>query len=265
MALALLSSTRYSIPVLTIAVILIIAVFVGALVQRVTGLGVGMVTGPILTALLGPLSGVVMVNALSTVNAANNAWAVRRSTHWKRFGILSGSLLIGSLPALWLVHTLNGPWLLIAVGGLVLAAILFATFNPAGPLFSTEQIVPMVGAGIFAGFMSTVAGIAGPGLTVYARLTGWDYREFVATLHPILLVANTMSFLLKAVVLGGFDPTIVPLWLWGIALVMLFVGAWCGDRLDNRMSTAGARRLATILAIIGSSIVLVQGILGLAR
>ncbi|MCF4005843.1 sulfite exporter TauE/SafE family protein [Corynebacterium uropygiale] len=252
-------------PVLTIAVILVIAVFVGALVQRVTGLGVGMVTGPILTVLLGPLSGVVMVNALSMVNAANNAWAVRRETHWKRFGILAGSLLLGSLPALWVVHSLNGPWLLVAVGGLVLAAILFATFNPAGPIFRPDQLLPMVLAGVFAGFMSTVAGIAGPGLTAYARLTGWDYRQFVATLHPILLVANTLSFLLKAVVLGGFDVGVVPLWLWIIALVMLFAGAWGGDRLNHRISSTGARRLATILAVVGSSIVLVQGVLGLAR
>src|SRR5699024_12552611 len=88
---------------------------------------------------------------------------------------------------------------------------------------------PLVAFGMDVGFMSTIAGSAGPSLTIYARLTNWDYREFVATLLPVLVVANTVSFVLKLVLLGGVDFGGAPLWLWIVAIAMLFVGAWLGD------------------------------------
>ena len=112
--------------------------------------------------------------------------------------------------------------------------------------------------------MSTIAGIAGPSLTVYSRITGWDYREFVATLHPVLVVANTVSFLLKLVLLGGVDFTGTPLWLWVLAVAMLFVGAWLGDRVSARISTSMARSLATALAAAGAGAVLIRGLMQLA-
>src|SRR5699024_6389922 len=88
-----------------------------------TGLGVGLVTGPVLTSLLGPLAGVTMVNGLSIINAVNNAWSVRKRTDWAKFRILAGALVLGSVPAVAVVYFLNGPWLLIFVGAMVLLAL----------------------------------------------------------------------------------------------------------------------------------------------
>ena len=248
---------------LTIATILLASVLIGAILQRITGLGVGLVAGPVLTALLGPLAGITMVNGLSIINAVNNAWAVRKRTDWKRFRILAGALVIGSLPAVLVVHLLNGPWLLIAVGALVLLALSISLFPTEKFRINEHARAPMILFGIIGGFMSTVAGIAGPALTVYARLSRWDYRDFVATLHPILLVANTVSFLLKVILIGGLDFGGTPAWLWISAVAMIFVGAWFGERVNARISTPMAKRLATILAAAGATVVLVRGLMEL--
>lgn len=247
----------------TIAIVLLSSVVIGAVLQRITGLGVGLVTGPVLTALLGPLAGVTMVNGLSMINAFNNAWSVRKRTDWKRFRILAGALVLGSLPAVAVVHYLNGPWLLIAVGALVLLALCVSLFPTEKFRIREEAKAPMIFFGVIGGFMSTVAGIAGPALTVYARLTRWDYRDFVATLHPILLVANTVSFLLKVLLIGGLDFGGAPAWLWIAAVVMIFIGAWIGDRINSRISTPAAKRIATLLAAAGAVVVLFSGIRGL--
>lgn len=246
-----------------IAIALLSAVLLGALLQRVTGLGLGLVAGPVLSIMLGPVAGVTMVNGLSIINAANNAWSVRRKTDWARFRILAGGLLAGSLPAVAVVFFLSGPWLLITIGALVLLALAVASFNPGAVRVAADARAPMLLAGVAAGFMSTVAGIAGPALTVYARLSGWDYRDFVATLHPVLLVANTVSFLLKVALIGGLDFGAVPWWLWVAAIVMIFVGALLGDGVNRVVSTPWARRLATLLAAAGAATVLVRGILEL--
>ena len=248
---------------LTIASVLLISVLIGAVLQRITGLGVGLVAGPVLSAVLGPVAGITMVNGLSIINAVNNAWSVRKRTDWKRFRILAGALVVGSLPAVLVVHLLNGPWLFIIIGALVLLALSISLFPTERFRINEHAKGPMILFGIIGGFMSTVAGIAGPALTVYARLSRWDYRDFVATLHPILLVANTVSFLLKVVLIGGLNFGETPAWLWIAAVAMIFVGAWFGDRLNDRISTPMAKRLATILATAGATVVLVRGLMGL--
>ena len=245
---------------LTIALVVVAAILIGAFFQRITGLGVGLVGGPVLSLFLGPVAGITMVNGLSIVNAVNNAWAVRKQTDWRKFRLIAGALVIGSLPAVAVIYFLNGPWLLIAIGAFVLLALGVSLFPADKFNVSADAKGPLIAFGVAGGFMSTIAGICGPVLTVYSRITGWDYREFVATLHPVLVVANTVSFLLKLVLLGGVDFTGTPLWLWALAIAMLFVGAWLGDRVSARISTPMARSLATALAAAGAGAVLIRGL-----
>lgn len=243
--------------------VLLAAVLIGSLFQRITGLGLGLVAGPVLSFMVGPVAGVTMVNGLSIINAANNAWSVREKTDWRRFRLLAGGLVVGSLPALLVVYFLSGPWLMITIGGLVLLALAVASFNPEQSRISPKAKVPMLIAGVVGGFMSTIAGIAGPALTVYARLTGWDHRDFIATLHPVILVANTVSFVLKVVLIGGLDFGAVPGWLWVVSIVAIFVGAWLGDILNRKVSTNQARQLANLLAAAGAIGVLARGVMEL--
>ena len=245
---------------LTIALVIVAAILIVAFFQRITGLGVGLVGGPVLSLFLGPVAGITMVNGLSIVNAVNNAWAVRKQTDWRKFRLIAGALVIGSLPAVAVIYFLNGPWLLIAIGAFVLLALGVSLFPADKFNVSADAKGPLIAFGVAGGFMSTIAGICGPVLTVYSRITGWDYREFVATLHPVLVVANTVSFLLKLVLLGGVDFTGTPLWLWALAIAMLFVGAWLGDRVSARISTPMARSLATALAAAGAGAVLIRGL-----
>lgn len=243
--------------------VLLAAVLIGSLFQRITGLGLGLVAGPVLSFMVGPVAGVTMVNGLSIINAANNAWSVRKKTDWRRFRLLSGGLVVGSLPALLVVHFLSGPWLMITIGVLVLLALAVASFRPENSRLSPTAKIPMLIAGVTGGFMSTIAGIAGPALTVYARLTGWDHRDFIATLHPVILVANTVSFALKVVLIGGLDFGAVPGWLWIVAIIAIFAGAWLGDLLNRKVSTDQARQLANLLAAAGALGVLVRGVVEL--
>ena len=107
--------------------------------------------------------------------------------------------------------------------------------------------------------MSTVVGIAAPAFTIYSRVTRWDYRDFVATLHPVILVANAISFVVKIIFLTHIDTGDLPAWIWVVALATIFIGAWFGDRLNDRMSSEGMRRLATLLAFAGAATLLIQG------
>lgn len=248
---------------LTVAIVLLVAVFIGAVLQRITGMGVGLVAGPVLSVALGPTAGVTVVNGLSVVNAANNAWSVRARTDWRKFSYLVAGLLLGSLPAVFVVQALDGPWLLLTVGLLVIVALTVTMFDTERLRVSDRSRVAMVVAGAAGGFMSTMVGIAAPAFTVYSRVTRWDYRDFVATLHPVILIANSLSFILKMAFFGGVDVGGLPVWIWALALVAIFTGAWFGDRLNDRMSSAGMRKLATLLAFAGATTLFVEGLVEL--
>lgn len=209
----------------TVATVLLAAVIIGALLQRITGMGLGLVAGPVLSVALGPAAGVTVVNGLSVVNAANNAWSVRARTDWRRFRFLVGGLLVGSLPAAFVVTAIDGPWLLVTVGLLVMAALGVTLLRTERLQVSERARIPMIVTGAVGGFMSTVVGIAAPAFTVYARVTRWDYREFVATLHPVILIANAVSFVVKIIAFGGLSVDGLPGWIWVVALVAIFVGA----------------------------------------
>lgn len=226
-------------------------------------MGLGLIAGPVLSVALGPAAGVTVVNGLSVVNAANNAWSVRDRTDWRRVSFLAGGLILGSLPAVFVVMAMDGPWLMLTVGVLVLLALGVSMFNPEHLQIDERARVPMVVAGMAGGFMSTVVGIAAPAFTVYARLSKWDYRDFVATLHPVILVANTLSFVVKLLILGSIDLRGLPGWIWLIALAAIFVGAWFGDRLNDRLSSENMRKLATLLAFAGAVTLLVNGVIDL--
>lgn len=245
---------------LTIAIIILASVLIGAFFQRITGMGVGLVGGPVMSIFLGPVAGITMVNGLSIINAVNNAWAVRKKTDWRKFRLIAAALIVGSLPAVAVIYLVDGPWLSIAIGVFVLLGLGISLFPAEKFNVSPDAKAPLFIFGAAGGFMSTIAGIAGPSLTIYARITDWDYRDFVATLHPVLVVANSVSFLLKLIFLGGVDFTGTPVWLWTLGIVMLFVGAWLGDRVSARISTPRARQLATGLAAAGAAAVLVRGI-----
>jgi uncharacterized membrane protein YfcA len=249
--------------VIIVALVLLVAVLIGAILQRITGMGLGLVAGPVLSVTLGPAAGVTVVNGLSVVNAANNAWAVRARTDWHRFRFLIGGLVVGSVPAAFVVTAIDGPWLLVTVGLLVMAALSVSMLNTEKLRVSEKSRTAMIITGVAGGFMSTLVGIAAPAFTIYARIMRWDYRDFVATLHPVILVANLLSFVVKLIVLGGIDVGGLPVWIWVVALATIFVGAWFGDRLNDRMSSNGMRKLATLLAFAGAATLLIQGLIGL--
>ena len=54
-----------------------LAIFAGAALQRISGMGLGLIAAPALSVLLGPVSGVLMVNVLATANAIANTYSMR--------------------------------------------------------------------------------------------------------------------------------------------------------------------------------------------
>lgn len=236
-----------------------IAVAVGACMQRISGMGVGLIAAPVLSLLLGPVDGILLVNLLAVINAATNTWGMRADVDWKKFAPIALALVIGVVPGTWVVANAPTNVLLVLVGALLLLALSVVTLGKRY-VPRVEGVVPAALSGVIGGFMNTLAGVAGPAITVYAEAARWPQRVYAATLQPIFLVAGTLSFTVK-VVAGAADVAGIEPALWVATLAALAVGIGAGKRLAPRVPPATAHRIALGLAFAGGVTALARGLL----
>jgi uncharacterized membrane protein YfcA len=234
-------------------ILVLAAVFVGAVAQRVTGLGFALVVSPVLVILLGPFDGVLIVNLCGALSAGIILAGVRRDVEWRRYLLLAGPALVGIVPGALLAYLLPDAALEIGIGCLLVAAL-----TTSLALHRTTRVVDgpgvMAGFGFASGVMNAAAGIGGPSLSVYAVVSRWDQRAFAATLQPF--------FLTKLLIAPSRWPDLgAAAWV-GIVVTML-AGIGAGTVLGPRIPTRGARAAVVVLAFAGAVTAIVKGVGGL--
>lgn len=235
-----------------------IAVAVGAAMQRISGMGVGLIAAPVLSLLLGPVDGVLLVNLLAVINAATNTWGMRADVDWQKFAPIALAMVLGVVPGARVVANAPTDVLLILVGALLLLALSIVTLGKRY-VPQVEGALPAAVSGAIGGFMNTLAGVAGPAITVYAEAARWPQKVYAATLQPIFLVGGSLSFTVK-VLSGAADITAIEPALWAATLAALVVGIAAGTTLAPRVPSTIAHRIALGLAFLGGATALVRGL-----
>ncbi|WKD59391.1 sulfite exporter TauE/SafE family protein [Corynebacterium caspium] len=241
-------------------VILFLTVLLGSCLQRIGGMGLGLVSGPIVALLFGPVQGVLVVNVLAFINAAALTTTVWRNIQWRRFVVIAPGILMGAIPAIFLIGTVRTVILQAIVGFTLLVALLIVTllkrFIPP-----VKGKIPAFIAGVGAGFMNTVAAIAGPSITVYAQAARWEPRAFTSTLQPLYVVAGAVSLSLKFGT-GAANFGSISMWVWVVGILGLTAGISLGTVISGRVPRNNAYKLALSLAVIGSATVFIKGLVG---
>lgn len=240
-----------------VAVVLVVFAL-GAALQRVAGMGLGLVAAPMLTLLLGPVLGVTLSNVGAVVGALLIWGAMRRSVDWGRFWHVAPLILVGSALGAVVVREAHPALLNIVLGVSVLIAL------SASWAMRHRASVGGRGAGwaagVIGGFMNTTAGVAGPAMTVYALSTRWDHRSFAATLQPLFLCANATSVIAKLALGTGIPPGSVHWTVWPAVAAGVAAGVLAGGRLARRVTQQRGRAIAVTVALTGGAVVLARGI-----
>ncbi|GAA1368576.1 sulfite exporter TauE/SafE family protein [Brevibacterium luteolum] len=246
-------------PVITF---ILLAVFIGALSQRVTGMGFALVSGPFLVLLLDPLSGVVLVNIVGFISCAIIFARTWREVHWKTLKILAVSSVIATIPGAWLASVMPTAPLQTLIGAIVVIAL--ATSIVIGRV---GKVLPVntggiATSGLVAGVMNAASGVGGPAFSTYAVLTRWEQRSFAATMQPLLAIASVMSIIAKV----AFDRTAIPhlgLGQWLMVFAALAAGQIIGELTAERIPVKVARVGMITIALAGGAATLVKGLAGL--
>ncbi|QZY51996.1 sulfite exporter TauE/SafE family protein [Leucobacter tenebrionis] len=236
-------------------------VVIGAVAQRVAGLGFAMLISPFMTLLIGAHSGVVLVNVLGVLSSALIVPRVWRSIDWSMFRWLSAFAVVGSLTGAWVAGLFSPPVMAVAVGGVVIVGLGASLLVRSGRL-TTEPRAPRAVAGLLSGLTNSLAGVGGPAVSAYAVLTRWPQVSFAATLQPYFLLIGATSATAKLLL----DPRALPAtdwWFWGLVVLALLAGIGLGERLLRRVTAGQVRRVVILLAFAGAAASVVQGLVEL--
>ena len=240
---------------------IVVAIVVGATLQRVSGLGMGLVVAPLLAVLLGAAPGVLVANATTSVSALMLTIAVRRGVQWRRALLIALAAVPGAVLGALLVSALPGAALQIVVGAVVLLGLGSGWLvDQLGHLPHVRRWWVTPGAGLVGGALNTVAGVAGPVMVVHSRLVRWDQAGFAATMQPVFMVMGGLSVLTKTFV-APITAWVPPWWLGAVVVGGVLVGIALGGYLADRVSAAAGRRTATLVAALGGAAALVRGLL----
>lgn len=242
------------------------AVFVGAVSQRVTGLGFALIAAPLLTLLAGPYQGIVLANALALLVASTVLVSSWRQVDLRQAARLVPTGLVGVLPGVWVARRLPQGPLQMAIGLLVLAGLGAAVLRsgvlrPAGGAGAASSGLAAPGsaftatAGAASGFMTATAGVGGPALTVYALSSGWEQTAFAATAQISFFTQAALSLGFKGVqdLPGAVACTVL--------VAAAGTGLAIGHRLAPRIPADLARRAMIVMAAAGALSTTVKGAL----
>lgn len=238
--------------------LVLIAVVAGAMAQRVAGLGFGLVVSPILVVLLGPLDGVMVINACGASSSLLILARVWRDVEWVRYlGLIVPGLAGIALGAFLASHVGAAP-LEIAIGAMLIAGLVVSQLV-ARARQRVDGLGVMAASGFTSGLMNAAAAVGGPAVTAYAVLSRWDQRRFGATLQPYFLTTGTTSLLAKAFATGWHWPALEA-WQWAAVFACMVAGIVAGDVLARRVSGEAVRRVVILIAYAGAVLAIVNGL-----
>lgn len=239
---------------------LAVAVLVGAATQRVTGLGFSLVASPFVVLVLGPFTGVLLINSIGVVMCGFLAIQLRREVDVRRALLLAVPAAAAVVPGAWLARHAPTALLQIAVGACVIAALLALLVidrRPATAPVPTRRLRSgAVVAGAASGFMNAVAGVGGPAVTVYAVATRWPQRSFAATAQLFFMIGSSASLTAKGL------PSL-PWQGWVVAALALVAGLLVGHGVHSRVSADTARAAVVVVALLGGAFTLAEGVVEL--
>ncbi len=233
------------------------SIFLSSFVQSAMGFGYALVALSALSFSFGVKEANLIVSFSAFVPIAFAAWMNRQELDRKLFGIcvLFSALL---LPVgLYVFHAIPADWLTRGTGLIIfILAVdgLREQKNSEGNLVRNRFWAAIAGAA--SGFMTGAVTIGGPPVILFAAKQNWSARQFKAFVTLFLLMLTILkgagiilaSLITKKIAILAFAS--IPFGL---------LGGWLGDRLTRHIDPDQFRKIALILLICMSLIMVVRG------
>ncbi|GAA3059659.1 MULTISPECIES: sulfite exporter TauE/SafE family protein [Actinomycetes] len=245
---------------IAMAVGVVAFVLLAATIQRIAGLGFGMILAPFLVVLIGAHEGVMLVNFLSIIAPVLVLPRIWDDIEWRKVLWLGIPAVLVMPAAAWVsVVSPAGPLYVVVAAlvlfGLITSMLLSRISSAVDGDGRTAQILTGLGSGVG----TVLGGVGGPAMTIYAVVSRWPVMRMVATLQPLWILISAFSFGIKWAFDDGQMPD-MPWWAWAGCVVSIVLGIWVGEWIQRRVDDATVRKFVIALAILGSLLALGTGI-----
>ena len=239
-----------------LALAVVVVVFLAALLQAATGIGFGILAGPVLLIAMGDAAAIQVTIVLSTIPSLI---LVRRS--------------LDTADPVLLMHLLGG-----AAAGLVVGTFIFATATVADlkwgaaaavlamavlstgvherrVLVRRNSLTGRLLTGLTSGAMTATLAMPGPPVAAWASATGLKKAQTRATLLVVALVCYPAALILQGIT-EGVPYRVVEecLWLAAPAVAGTFLGQVIAGRVPERLF----RNLVTALLVLVALVLVVR-------
>lgn len=234
-----------------VLVIVVLVTVVGAVVQSLVGLGVGLVAAPVVTIVAPELMPVTLL-VLALLMPVVTLWHEHHEIDWRGLAWALPARVPGTVVGVWLVAVSDPGTLGVLVGVVVLLSVLLTWRTVTVPV--TPSTLP--GAGFVSGVTGTATSIGGPPMALlYQHRSPTQVRS---TLAVYFLVGALLS--LGALALTGHvDRHAAAV---GLALVPALVLGMLVARVVRRRVDPSSVRAGVLLVCAFSAVVLLVRSLG---
>jgi len=230
------------------------ALFLGALVKGMLGLGLPLIAVPLLTLVV---DAQVAIAALMLPIVASNLWQalvggqilVNLRRFWPLIVVMVPMIVVGAS----LLTSLDTPTLDLILG---IAMIVISVINLTRLRFSIpphwEQRAGVI-TGFITGILTGMTSFYGPPLVLYTQAIGLKKEVFVPAIGALYLIGGlTLTFSL-----GGYGVLDGPVLLASaLGIIPTFIAMALGQRLSRRISQDAFRKaIFILLLIIGASLI----------
>jgi uncharacterized membrane protein YfcA len=241
--------------------VLSLAVFGASALQSATGIGFGVIAGPLLLVVLSDGSAIQISIVLNLVIAVSLAPSLRQKADRRLLGNLVIGLLIGS-PLGLLIYLYMGIALLKGFAGFVVFFTLIAMLRngsraPASPEKKAAGKIEQIAIGVVAGTMGGSLAMPGPVPAAWMSARGFDKETIRATILLMFVFAYVFALVLQFALAGiSMDS----LKLCAVLAPSTLAGVLVGQFLSSRISEQTFRRILVITLV--STIVMLLSTLG---
>ena len=204
----------------------VLVVFGAYSLKGFSGFGPALIMVPFMTILFSPITAISVTTLFDLLADCILIFSVWRSLNWRfvfsvvvalAMGTIVGTLLLGSLPTVWLRRIMGG--------AILLSGILILVMPPqrrGGRDNLTKKLKFPIGflSGVFGGLLS----ISGPPLVVYMKMV-YEKSYFRTQLIGIFLFSTGWRYLLYQL---NKIPMNLPLSYLAVFFVVMIIGLWVG-------------------------------------
>jgi uncharacterized membrane protein YfcA len=231
-----------------------LVVFVASFVMGLTGFGIALVAMAFLPYLISAADAIVVLTIYALVFSVVVVVQLRRDLTPRALVDLTLGTLVGTLPGVWLLASLD-PSVLNRLIGAVLVLVVVLEYRRALP----ERLAGRgwgLGAGFLAGLVGGAVGTPGPPVIVYATTQGWSPRTMKANIMGFF-VLNQGAILIGYWWTGLLTRRALTLTLtWALPSL---AGMLLGMALFGWLDPVRFRRVVFALLLVSGLVLLIRG------